>query len=50
MGSRRRSAETQGMEDFRSRLTVFGIALVAMMYVVVYQTHLILTAVAKLHR
>jgi hypothetical protein len=38
------------MEDFRGRLMVFGIALVAMMYVIVYQTHLILTALAKLHR
>jgi len=37
------------MEDFRGRLTVFGVALVAMMYVVVYQTNFILSAVAKLH-
>jgi hypothetical protein len=36
------------MEDFRSRLAVFGVALVAMMYVVVYQTNLVLVAVAKL--
>jgi hypothetical protein len=37
------------MEDFRNRLAVFGVALVAMMYVVVYQTNVILTAVAKFH-
>ncbi len=37
------------MEDFRYRMAVFGVALVVMMYVVVYQTNLVLTAVAKLH-
>lgn len=43
-----RMPKTQGMEDFRYRMAVFGVALVAMMYVVVYQTNLILIAVAKL--
>lgn len=37
------------MEDFRSRLAVFGVVLAVMMYVVVYQTHLVLVALSKLH-
>ena len=43
-------AEIRAMEDFRGRLTVFGIALIVMTYVVVYQTHLIFEALAKLRR
>jgi hypothetical protein len=48
MAPRLHHAEKQHMEDFRYRLTIFGVALVTMMYVVVYQTNLILIAVAKL--
>ena len=43
-------ADIRDMEEFRGRLAIFGVALVAMTYVVVYQTHLVLMAVSKLHR
>jgi len=43
-------AETSAMDDFRGRFAIFGVALVAMTYVVLYQTHLIFVALSKLHR
>ncbi len=50
MSSWRRRAENQAMEDFRGRFAIFGAALIVMMYVVVYQTHLVLETLARLHR
>jgi hypothetical protein len=38
------------MDDFRGRFAIFGVGLVAMTYVVLYQTHLIFVALSKLHR
>jgi hypothetical protein len=43
-------AEKSTMDDFRGRFAIFGVALVAMTYVVLYQTHLIFVALSKLHR
>jgi hypothetical protein len=44
-----RRVEKWCMDDFRGRFAIFGIALVSMVYVVLYQTHLIFVALSKLH-